>query len=178
MYSDKAPLGLPTRKKVYSIIEKAPGLHFRELQRRSRMAVGALQYHLEVLEKAHLIKKGKKGKFVRYYSVRKPLEGEGENLMPLLRQEVVRRIAIFLLSRKRAPANTTIAKAVGLSPSTCTFHLKKLEEMGLVEKRKSHRKTLIYLKEPESVGNLLSAYRKSFLDELVDNFADIWDELQ
>ncbi len=177
MISEKEPLALESRKKVYSAIERAPGLHFRELQRRTKLAVGALQYHLEVLEKAHLVKRTKKGKFVRYYSIRKPVKDEGEEIMSLLRQEVVRKIIIFLLSRKRAPANSIIARAVELSASTCTFHLKKLEEQGLVERRKSKKKTLIYLKEPNRIANLLSVYKKSFLDELVDNFVEVWDEL-
>src|SRR3989339_690234 len=152
MLYEKGPLELESRKKVYNVIEKAPGLHFREIQRRANIAVGALQYHLDVLEKFHLVKKDKKGKFVRYYSIRKPVSAEDEQVMGLLRQEAVRRIILFILSRKRAPSNNALVIAIGLSPSTCTFHLKKLEDGNLIERRKSAKKTLIYLKDPQRVA--------------------------
>lgn len=177
MFFEKKPLELGTRKKVYSLIERAPGLHFRELQRRTKFAVGALQYQLDVLEKNHLVKKIKKGKFARYYSVRKPVGEESQGMIHLLRQNVPRQIALFILSRKRAPSGSAIGSAIGLSPSTATFHLNKLEEEGLITKRKSGKKTLIYLKEPQKIAGLLSQYRKSFLDEMVDNFVEAWDEI-
>ena len=42
---------LTPRDKIYSIIVQNPGLHFREIQRRTNIATGALQYHLEYLKK-------------------------------------------------------------------------------------------------------------------------------
>ena len=46
-------LKLDIRKKIYNTVKKNPGLHFREIQRRVEIATGALQYHLDYLQKKH-----------------------------------------------------------------------------------------------------------------------------
>lgn len=168
-------LGLGVRSKIYKLIEKSPGLHFREIQRRTEIAVGSLQYHLDFLQKRHLIKIVKDGKFARYYSIRKGIVEQDERTISLLRQYSVRKIVLFLLSKKRGTSNQAIADAVMLSPSTCSFHLSKLLGANIIGKRQRGRKSLFYLIDRNQTAQLLVGYRKSFLDEMVDNFAEIWE---
>ncbi len=97
--------------------------------------------------------------------------------MGLLRQPSLRKIILFLLTKKRAN-NEKIAVAVGLSPSTISWHMVKLVQGNLVEKRRVGRKTFFYIKDADNISALLSSYKKSFLDEMVDSFVDIWDEMQ
>lgn len=174
---DDDALALGAREKIYSTINKNPGLHFRELQRRTELATGSLQYHLDYLVRRNLIKPVKHGKFVRYYGARGQQLGEDETLMNLLRQESLRKIALFLLTRKSA-TNFTIASALGLSPSTISWHLNKLVSANIVAVRKRFRKKYFYLADAEKVKGMLRSYRKSFLDELVDHFVDIWDSIE
>ncbi len=169
-------LALDVRNKIYRAISKNPGLHFRELQRRSKVATGSLQYHLEFLQKRHLVRADRQGKFVRYYSVRGRQLGELQPIMNLLRQESLRKIMLFLLTKKRAN-NEKIAAVVGLSPSTVSWHMLKLVEAGIVEKRRVGRKTFFYIIEPERTAELLRSYKRSFLDEMVDGFVAMWEEL-
>jgi len=169
-------LALGSRNKIYKAINKSPGLHFRELQRRTKIATGSLQYHLDFLMKRHLIRAQKKGKFVRYYSTRGIQLGEDEHTIGLLRQPSLRKIILFLLAKKRAN-NEKIALAVGLSPSTVSWHMAKLVQGNLVEKRRVGRKTFFYIVEAENIASILSSYKRSFLDEMVDNFVEIWDEM-
>ncbi len=170
-------LSLSARDKIYRAVVKNPGLHFRELQRRTELATGSLQYHLDYLARRHLVKSVKQGKFVRYYSVRGEQFGEDETLMNLLRQDSLRKIVLFLLTRKSA-TNLAIAAAVGLSPSTVSWHLSKLVGNNIVGVRKRVRKKYFYLANPEKVMQLLRGYKKSFLDELVDHFVEIWDSME
>ena len=65
-------LALETRRKLFEEIRRFPGIHFRELKRRTGLAIGSLQYHLDVLCKTRLVRAEKRGKFVRYF----PLIGE------------------------------------------------------------------------------------------------------
>lgn len=169
-------LFLDARQKIFNVIEQNPGLHFREIQRRTNFAVGSLQYHLDYLVKKHLIRIEKRGKFTRYYSVRGPQLGEAELTMSLLRQESLRKIIIFLLTKRRAN-NTRIAEALALSPSTVSWHLDKLVNAGIIEKKRKGRKIFYKLINPEQAAMLLQAFRKSFLDELVDNFVEVWEQM-
>jgi predicted transcriptional regulator len=176
MFFDEAEkaLSLPVRKKIYDIVAENPGLHFREIQRRTNLAVGNLQYHLEFLEKKHLIKTQRDGKFLRYYSVR-GIQVEEKDLMALLRKKTIRKIVLFLLNNSIAN-NLQIAKALQLSPSTTSWHLNKLLTQNVIEKKIKGRKTYYSLKNPEQVKQLILGFKKSFLDNLIDSFAELWEE--
>lgn len=170
----ESALLLDVRRKIYNLLKRSPGLHFREIQRRTKIATGSLQYHLEYLGKKHLIKQEKDLKFTRYYIVRQNFEHQKE--MSVLRQESLRKIVIFLLNKKRAN-NNQISKKISLSPSTTSWHLDKLLEKEIVQKKKRGRKTIYSLVEPQRTAELLIKYKRSFLDEMVDNFVEIWQEI-
>jgi predicted transcriptional regulator len=166
-------IALSSRDKIYSTMAKNPGLHFRELQRRTGIATGALQYHIDCLKKKHIIREEKDGKFSRFYSLR---GGEVNTvLMNLLRQASVRRIVLFLMKRRRA-ALPQIAKEVQLSVSTTSFHLQKLLQSQVVLQKNYGKKTYFFLADKDAILQILLTYRKSFLDEMVDSFADLWEE--
>jgi len=169
-------LFLDTRQRIFNLIEQNPGLHFREIQRRTNLAVGSLQYHLDYLVKKNLIKIEKRGKFTRYYTSGGPQLGESQATMSLLRQESLRKIVIFLLTNRRVN-NTKIADALGLSPSTVSWHLEKLTTAGIIEKKRKGRKIFYKLVNPDEAANLLRIYKRSFFDELVNNFVDIWEQI-
>ncbi|MBU0662065.1 MAG: winged helix-turn-helix transcriptional regulator [Candidatus Diapherotrites archaeon] len=170
-------LALDVRQKIYTTVQKSPALHFREIQRRTSLGVGALQYHLEYLQKAQLIRSEKDGKFVRYFAVRGKQVGEQSRELSLLRQESIRRIVIYLLTHKRAN-NVAISKAVNLSPPTTSWHLGKLISAGIVEKRRRGRKSFFYLTDKEKTAELIVGHKKSFVDEVVDNFVEVWKEIE
>lgn len=173
---ENQPLELHTRKRLYSIIEKSPGLHFRELQRRSGIAVGSLQYHLDYLHKHAFVNPQKEGKFVRYYALRTKKIVEDKSLMGLLRQEQPRHIVLFLLQRRFA-TNERIAQEVNLSQSTTSAYLKRMLQAGAISRKRSGRKTHFFVDDKQKTAELLAQYKKSFLDELVDNFVDVWQNV-
>lgn len=167
-------LALEARQKIYNVLKDSPGLHFREIQRRTGFATGLLQYHLDYLIKKHLIRQIKEKKFTRFYLIREEQVDEKE--MAALRQEGQRKIIMLLLNKKRA-TNKQIAKAILISPSTASFHLSKLLENGLITRVRKGKKTYFYLVEPEKHANLLVSYKKSFFDEMVDNFVEVWQQI-
>lgn len=175
-------LQLEVRKRIYTEIEKSPGLHFREIQRRTTLAVGSLQYHLDYLQKHHIIRTQKEGKFVRYYSVRGPQVGDtlngyaGQNTMASLRHESTRKIILFLLTENKAN-NERIAQEINLSPSTTSWHLDKLVESGVLKKERAGRKSFFTLTNPEEAKKLLVTFKQSFFDQAVDNFVELTQTL-
>jgi DNA-binding transcriptional ArsR family regulator len=118
----------------------------------------------------------KHGKFSRYFSVRGRQLGEQQKLMALLRQKSLRGIVLFILTNKRAN-NAKIASALGLSPSTVSWHISKLLEAGIIERRRRGRRIFFRATRPEEVAELLKGYRRTFLDEMVDNFVEVWESL-
>jgi predicted transcriptional regulator len=175
-------LALDVRKRIYETIESSPGLHFREVQRRTSLAVGSLQYHLDYLQKHHIVRTQIEGKFVRYYTVRGPQMGEegqnefGQKTMAFLRHASTRKIILFLLTQKRAN-NEAIAEEIKLSPSTTSWHLDKLVEAGILVRQREGRKTFFTLTNPESAKKILVDFKQSFFDQAVDNFVELTQQL-
>lgn len=167
------PLQLEVRKKIYDAICRYPGIHMRELQRQTGLATGSLDYHLHFLHKHGLIRVEKSGRFTRYYSAMQAFSEEEKHVLSVLRQEKLRHIVLFLLQRKQANA-TRIAEQTGLQPSNLSGHLKTLEQQRIIEHAKRGRFRFYRVKDKEQIVRCLVAHRKSFLDQLVDNFIDAW----
>ncbi len=164
------------RKKIFDEIQKTPGIHFREIQRRTNLAVGTLQYHLNYLEKKRLVKTEKKGKFLRYYSIREKSDDSERELLSVLRQQSTRRILLFILTQGNA-TNLEISRELKLSPSTVSWHLKNLSELKILGKRKLGRESVYYVLEPEKLATIVVGHQSSFLDELVDGFIALWSQI-
>jgi len=166
-------VALTPRDRVYSEVVRSPGLHFREVQRRTGLATGALQYHLDYLKKKNFVYEKKEGKFSRFYSTQE--KNVDPSLMNLLRQDQVRKIALILLQKRRASL-PTLKKETGMSVSTLNFHLSKLVVSGIAQSKSMRGKEYFFIKDKEPLIDVLYSYRESFLDSLVDSFLDLWEK--
>ena len=170
---EKKILELESRRHVYDAVKKHAGSHFRELERKCSISTGLVRYHLSYLVKTGLIIEQKDGKNTRYFP--KQITAQSKNLLGLLRQDSLRKIILSLFIQDGS-THDEIAKAVKLSLSTVTWHLKKLSENHIIKSEKYGRKTcytIIY--DKEEIIKLLITYKESFLDSLVDRIIDMWD---
>lgn len=168
---------LDTRNRIYTQVRRNPGLHFREIQRRVGIATGALQYHLDYLEKSHLLK-SEKVKNTRHYFVVKEKEtmDAEQRIMPLLRQNSVRHILITILMKRKATIQK-ISKATGLPYSTVSRHLEKLVEFNIVQRKRRGKTLVFWAEEAEQIAKMLSTYKRGFFDNAVDEFVEVWQEM-
>ncbi len=167
-------LELDTRKRIYEQIKESPGIHFRELERRLKLVVGSLQYHLQYLEKKNMIVASNDGDYVRYFAIDKNLNKKEKKILSLLRRSGCRHILIQLLNNPDLN-NKDLSLAVGLSPSTISWNLNKLVEAGVIERKKTGRISNFTIIDPTKVAELLICYKESFLDTLVDGFIEMWE---
>ena len=166
-------LQLDARKKIYSAIERFPGIHFRELGRETGMRTGNLEYHLRYLEKAKLIQSHKTKGSKRFYS--KELDGQELKLLGVLRQKTFRTILIKLL-QDPGINHKKLVGYLGISPSSVTWYMNQLIEKNLVQPSKHGREKKYVVKNKEEIVKLLIVYQESFLDKLVDRFVETWEE--
>jgi len=159
---------LETRRRIYEQIKKSPGIHFRELERRLQVVVGNLQYHLQYLEKKNLIRASNDEDYVRYFVKDRSLSETERKIMYFLR------ILLQLLNNPDLN-NKELSQAVGLSPSTISWNLKKLVEAGIIEREKTGRISKFTIIDPSAIAELLICYKESFLDTLVDGFIEMWE---
>lgn len=166
---------IDVRKRVYDTIRKSPGLHFRELQRRIGVATGTLDYHLHFLRKNGFIRAEQAGGFLRYYASDVVIEEQEKEMLNLLRQEKIRHILILLIEKKRANASK-IAEELGISPSNLSFYLKTLQSKRLINQKKKGRFRFYSVTDKKKIISALLVYKSSFLDRMVDNFIEAWEE--
>ncbi len=65
-------------------------------------------------------------------------------------------------------ANFTITGA------TLSYHLKRMQSEGILRAERKGRETEYELVDSDKIANLLIAYKRSFMDALVDSFVSAW----
>jgi predicted transcriptional regulator len=165
-------LELEIRQSLYSLISTSPGLHFREIQRRTHIATGQITYHLNYLQKVGLIKTEEDGEYLRYYA-HIQINDEERNVLELVRQKSIRHILLYLLEYNNCNHEHLVTN-LDIAPSTISWHLKKLIDANIVNKEVEGRKSFYSISYPELVKKVLIKYKESFLDILVDRFIEMW----
>ena len=130
-------LNLKARREIYNFILKNPGLHIREISRQLNIPKTTLTYHLKFLKKEEIIKEKFEGGFKRIF-IKEDLGSQDKEILNLLRQDIPSKIFIYFIF-SLAPSQIEISKALELHPATVSYHLKKLEEKGVIENEKWNR---------------------------------------
>src|SRR3989338_7824255 len=155
-------LDLEVRRQIYNCILESPGLHFREIQRRTGLATGSIDYHIHFLHKNGLIRMERDKNYVRYYPLTRNWSEEEKEVLNLLRNKKIRHILIFLLEKKKSTP-LKISENTTISLSTLSWYLKQLQERGVLTQTKKGRFRIYKVKEPEKIIKYLVAHKSSFL---------------
>jgi len=167
-------LDLETRREIFELISDFPGLHFREMLRRLEISSGNLNYQLNYLTKREIIVTISDGNLKRYYVMGKVKSNE-KRILACLRNETSRGLVLFLLLNPDSQFNE-IASNFDLAPSKLAYHLKKLVEKDIIEKKKKGRTTLYKARDEDVIANVLISFKPSFIDSLVENFIEAWKD--
>jgi predicted transcriptional regulator len=162
-----------TRTILLRHIEENPGIRYRELLRMTGLVNGVLTYHLSALEKADMIKADRQSRMTRYYPV--SISDSESAILKFVRHEPIRQIVLFILDHDLCTFNE-IVDHTKKAPSTVSSHLKRLKEAGIIAVRYGEYQ-LYRLADKELVADVLSKYRASFADRIVDNYAEMVEEL-
>jgi predicted transcriptional regulator len=154
-------------------IEHTPGIRYRELLRLTGLVNGVLTYHLAGLEKANVIKVDRGSRITRYYPTN--VSEKESAILKFIRHEPIRQIVLFILEQDMSTFNE-IVNHTGKAPSTVSSHLKRLKEAGIISVR--YGEYQIYrIVERDFVAEVLSKYKESFVDKVVDNYIQMVEEL-
>lgn len=165
-------LELETRRRIYEHIRKTPGSYLRELSRFLEIPLSTVEYHISYLKQHKLISEQQDGRYMRYYVLGDIGERE-KAVLSILRQRVPRCITLFLLIRESV-SHADICDHIKLSPSTATFHLKKLLAVDIIKKTQQGIHITYQVNESKNISDLLITYRTTFLDDAVDRFIGTW----
>ncbi len=163
---------LETRKIVYDLIVRRPGVHLREIERLTSLPLGVVRYHLDRLQREELIFSNEDRYFKRFFPKGKipnvPIE-----TFEALRQESLRRVVLHLLNNQGS-THIMMKNALQLPPSTLSTYLSILLRKGVVRRERRGKENLYYVADEESVVKVLLVYRPTFLDKLVDHAISLY----
>jgi predicted transcriptional regulator len=174
-------LELETRRDIYDLVRRVPGLHMREIQRRLDLSIALAEYHLNLLEESGIVVSIVEEGYRRYFPApgdvdgRVPgIGGQERRIVGVLRQPIALRITLLLLTREGA-THSEMSDYFGVSPSRLSFHLKKLVKHGVVRKLKRGEGKGYVIQDRNRILRLLIAYRPP--PDMLDECADLWGSL-
>ena len=159
---------------IQQIIEKNPGIQFREIMRSSGLKNGVLSHYLGKLEKNGIIKANRGPRQVRFYP---PQITEAESVViKALRKQTPRDLLLALVENDGLEFSELV-KAVKKSPSTVSLYLSQLVENELVEIKHVQLKKRYHIKARDLIDKLIEDYRPSPLEKPTSGFEDIFNSL-
>ncbi len=147
IHGDQA-LQSPARRRLLDIIEANPGIHHNEVVRLGGHGKGGTDHHLRTLVRTgHVVEKRQPG-FVCYFG-KGAVDRRLMEAMPALKAGLARRI-LDHVRENPGSSGSDLARATGAENSTVSYHVKRLENAGLVSKRRLGRAIGVF---PEALAD-------------------------
>jgi len=168
-------LNLSRRKMIFQHISKYPGTYIREMEKNLSLALGDLQYHLQQLENAGLISSHDDGRRRRYF-VNKEVDFLDREVISFVKMRTPRRIIIFLLLHPESSFKEILSE-FPFTKGALSFHMKKLVNANIVTNAKREKETIYKVRDEKGISRVLITYRSGILDDVLNEFIDLWTEL-
>ena len=159
---------------IVRLIEKNPGIKFREIMRETGMKNGVLSYHVKKLEENGTVKIERKSGRTRFYPLF--VTKEESILIRNLRQETPQRILLALLNDQTLSFSNMVEK-VRKSPSTVSTYLSQLIEDKVIETKNTYFKKTFNLRNVDMVREIIQKYNPILLERTAYNLADTFSSL-
>jgi len=162
------------RKEIFQIIKQNPGITFRQLVREVGTGIGDVQHHLHILEEEGLVVSRRLGK--RRYIFPSSFERDWEKIMIALSTKTRRKILLNLSNGPKTQSE--LAREVGVTQPTISYHLKFLLKLGVVEEKREGRGTVYTLSlDPEMIKRILSEYEDGIIGRLSEGLIELLNAL-
>lgn len=131
-FGDTDPLAHETRQSIYETVREDPGIYVAELARVTDTPVSTVRYHTRVLLDAGLVEQQSERGRNRLV----PAQMDTDAVVSV---EGTRRDILVALDDHGPATGSDLSSRLGLSKSTVSYHLDRLEADGLVQRDRSGR---------------------------------------
>ena len=159
---------------IKEIIEKNPGIQFREIMRTSGLKNGVLSHYLGKLEKNGFIKVMRGPRQTRFYPPK--ISNEESIIIKALRKQTPRDLLLALIKEDGLEFRNLV-KEVKKSPSTVSLYLSQIVQDGLVEIKLEKLHKRYYIKSRQLIDQLIEDYKPKLLEKPTSGFEDIFNSL-
>ena len=159
---------------LIEIIEKNPGIKFREIMRETGMKNGVLGYYAEKLEREGSVKVDRSPGQTRFYPP--GIADDDVSLIKNLRQETPRQILASLLQYGMLSFNELVEKTQK-SPATVSLCISQITRDNIIESKLVNFKKRYYVKDLEKLQKIIDKYHPSLIESAADRLADTFSSL-
>lgn len=161
------------KEKILHFIISNPSSHMRKIKNNLEYSMGTIQYYLNMLEKEGKIKSIKTKFYRNYYLV----DESDEEILSVLNLDSPRKIILYLIQHEPS-THQDIAKGIGLSSSTVSWHMKRLLALQIVKIEYSGKYTVYCLTDRDNMLNNLSKYKSTLWTSMINNMADVFSAFE
>lgn len=157
---------------LQQIIDKNPGIQFREIMRTSGLKNGVLSHYLGKLEKNGIIKVVRGPRQTRFYPPK--ITEDESKIIKALRKQTPRDLLLSMVKQDGLEFNELVSE-VGKSPSTVSLYLSQLVQDELVEIKLANTRKRYYVKSRMVIDQLIEDYRPGILEKPISGYEDIFN---
>ena len=162
------------RNYILEIIEKSPGIRFRDIMRISGLKNGVLSHHLRHMEDRGRIRVSRGPGKVHYSSLN--ITEEQFKVARALQRSTTRAI-LLALTADNSLRFAEIVERCKKSPSTISIYLTDMIKEGLVKVKVADAKKVYYTNYRSEVNFLVDIQKPPHIDRPVSGFEDIINSL-
>ena len=142
------------RREIYYFIVNNPFSHFRRITRMVGVGPNEGSWHLRILEKMNLIKSEYVGRYLTYHANNADFIGtDGSRPTTLIQNRNATKILEYLL-RNPGTSITHVTEALMMNRNTVSYHIKRLQTSGLIEREETSGLRLVRAGEDHTEGLL------------------------
>lgn len=165
--NDDELLDHPVRSKIFSTIQQHPGIHASQLAREVGVGWGTVSHHLDKLDRAKMVTTRKVNNQKCFFEQGGTISRQDMEAASAIKGDTAGAIAGFVHANPMT-SQKDMAEALGISAALASFHVKKLTNLGVLDKMRHGKETL--LTTSGSMRRLLEA--DADLQKAMDQRAD------
>lgn len=159
---------------IIDVVNKNPGIKFREIMRETGMKNGVLGYYADKLEREGSVKVERSPGQTRFYPP--GMSDDDILLIKNLRQETPKQILSSLIQFESL-SFIELVKESKKSPATVSIYLSQVKKDGLVESKIINNKRKYHVKDIEKLRKVIDKYRPSLIERSAERLADTFSSL-
>lgn len=164
---------LGVRGVILGFIDRYPGVHAREIERRLALSNKLATYHLGSLERDGLVRRVDDVGYTRF--VPEGLAAQEDiAFICLMRRPVALRITLLLLDEGELQQGE-VAKRLGLAKASITYHLARLTKPGIVSCRREGRESYYSVSDARATRRRLRTFEP--MPGELGTFAGMWNDI-
>jgi DNA-binding transcriptional ArsR family regulator len=139
---DSRLLDHPLRAQVFQVIQQNPGIHASELSRKVGAGWGTIVHHLDKLEKGRLVTARRVNNQKCFFEDGGKVSRQDMAIAGAVRGDSASLITAYVTAHPMT-SQKAMAEELGMSPALASFHVKKLAGLGVLDKVRRGKETLL-----------------------------------